>query len=250
MSLFKKSLTSPCWTTVGIWSLRLLSLMPPLESLLLDLNHLARYIVRSGVNNSLLLKGLTSLKFINEFWRKPWVWQYRSCLPPHVLDLHQQLESRIYETTPSHIIQNQLQSLSEPSNSLVNYSKRVYNESVCIWSWQSWYDTSSGKSLPYKSDSYLVGSKPPISISFVFCLTDTGGYRKLPPTLMSLIKDISPHVSLRSFLRSSLLHPWNWGLDWILSPLISFIPILPDSLYCTVLTFSHGRIHGKVVSFF
>lgn len=71
----------------------------------------------------------------------------------------------------------------------------------------------------------------------------------LPPLLMSLIKDLSPGVSLWSSLRSQRLHPWNWRLQWILSPLISFILILSGSFYCSVLTFSLGSIHREVVSF-
>lgn len=49
----------------------------------------------------------------------------------------------------------------------------------------------------------------------------------LPPPIMSLIKDLSSRISLWTFLRSQLLHPWNWRLEWILSPLISFIPHSP-----------------------
>lgn len=45
----------------------------------------------------------------------------------------------------------------------------------------------------------------------------------LPSSVMSLSKDLFPHISLWTFLRSRLLHPWNWRLEWILSPLINFI---------------------------
>lgn len=71
----------------------------------------------------------------------------------------------------------------------------------------------------------------------------------LPPLLMSPIKDLYPCVSLRSFPWSQFLHPWNWRLEWILSPLISFIPILSASLYCSALTFSLGGNHEIVLSF-
>lgn len=96
---------------------------------------------------------------------------------------------------------------------------------------------------------YLTGSEISVSTCFVFCLTHIP-ISQLPLPLMSLIKDLFPCVSLWSFLRSQLLHPWNWRLEWILSPLISFIPVLSRPLYCSVLTFSLGGIHGKVVSFF
>lgn len=72
---------------------------------------------------------------------------------------------------------------------------------------------------------------------------------QLPPSLMSLVKDLAPCDSSWSFLRSQLPHPWNWRLEWILSALISSIPVLSCSLYCSVLTFSLGSIHGEVVSF-
>lgn len=86
----KEVLTSPCWRPAEIRPFRPLPLTVSPEPFLLDLSHLACYIVGSGVNNSLLLQGLTSLKFINEFCQKPWVCRYRFCLPPRVLNLHQQ----------------------------------------------------------------------------------------------------------------------------------------------------------------
>lgn len=48
---------------------------------------------------------------------------------------------------------------------------------------------------------------------------------------------------------AKLLHPWNWRLEGILSPLISFIPILSGCFYCPALPFSLGSINGEVVSF-
>lgn len=61
----KEDLTLPHWGPAEIWPPHPLSSSPSPEPWLLDLNHLACYIVRSGVNNALLLKGLTGLKFIN-----------------------------------------------------------------------------------------------------------------------------------------------------------------------------------------
>lgn len=68
---FKEGLASSCWGLDEIQPLRPFSLTPSPESLLLDLNHLACYIVRSDVNSSVLLKGLTSVRIINEFCWKP-----------------------------------------------------------------------------------------------------------------------------------------------------------------------------------
>lgn len=93
---------------------------------------------------------------------------------------------------------------------------------------------------------YLVGT---VSTCFVLLPHTYTLIPLLPPSLMSLIKDLSPCVSLWASLRSQLLHPWNWRLEWILSPLISFVPIFSGSLYCSVLTFSLGSIHEEVVSF-
>ena len=69
-----------------------------------------------------------------------------------------------------------------------------------------------------------------ISMSFVFFRSHTPVHTHsqtlillLPSSIMSLGKDLFPLISLWTFLRSRLLHPWNWRLEWILSPLINFI---------------------------
>lgn len=126
---FKEALPFICWGPDEIQPLHLLSLTPSPEPLLLDLNHLACYIVRSDVNNSLLLKGLTSLKFINEFgWKKKpcWVWRYSLCLPSCVLNAH-----HINHIGSSFEWYFTLGAFSAPiPSTLLNYSETVHRESL------------------------------------------------------------------------------------------------------------------------
>ena len=73
------------------------------ESRQLDWNRLACYIVRSSVNNSLLLKGPTRLKFINGYCLK----SLDMVIPPHVLKLHRVLRHRPEETTDIHLLKRE-----------------------------------------------------------------------------------------------------------------------------------------------
>lgn len=147
------------------------------------------------------------------------LFSWKFCIPPHDLDLRQRLWHQPSEPTLNisgafwvHICNIRVR-YSKRAPSGTSYTTLITgSDYVEIWA-------------PQK-DSYLLGASACPLCSSVHtrpCAHTQTLILLLPPSIMSLSKDLLPHISLWTFLRSRLLHPWNWRLEWILSPLINFI---------------------------